>query len=219
MTSPPESTQPIRVVLADDHQIFLEGLIKILSTKVEIIGTASNGDELVELASRVKPDLVVTDYAMPELNGLDAMDRIREGGLNPMVIVLTMHLDPEYATQAIDRGVNGYVLKSAAATELVAAVEEVARGGRWLSPSLAMAMLESPQVVLEDARDMIQALTERQQDILTLLVGGKSAKEIAERLSLSPKTIEYHKYRMMGELRVATSAELIRLAVNAGLGG
>ena len=219
MTSLPGSTQPVRVVLADDHQIFLEGLIKILSAKVEILGTASNGEELVELVRRTKPDLVITDYAMPGMNGLDAMDRIRDGGLNPMVIVLTMHLDPEYATQAIDRGVNGYVLKSAAATELVAAVDEVTRGGRWLSPSLAMAVLQSPAAVHEEARDMIEALTERQRDILILLVAGKSAKEIAEQIGLSPKTVEYHKYRMMGELRVATSAELIHLAVNAGLGG
>ncbi len=216
MTSSHESK---RVVLADDHQILLEGLIKILSPHVEIVGTATDGAELVDVALHTKPDLVVTDYAMPKLNGLDAIDRIREQGHDPLVIVLTVHLDAEYATQAIERGVDGYVLKSSAATELVSAVNEVAAGGRWLSPSLAMAMLEGTPAVKDEARDRIAGLTDRQRDILVLLIEGKSAKEIAVHLGLSPKTIEYHKYRMMGELCVATSPELIRLAVKAGLGG
>jgi DNA-binding NarL/FixJ family response regulator len=217
MTLPAENTEPMRVVLADDHQILLEGLSKVLSPHVEIVGTATDGAELVRVATSTKPDLIVTDYAMPKLNGLDAIDRIRESGLDPLVIVLTVHLDSEYATQAIERGVNGYVLKSGAATELVSAVTEVLDGGRWLSPMLAMSMLEDAPQVKGEAESRLDSLTDRQREILALLVKGKSAKEIAEELDLSPKTIEYHKYRMMGELCVATSPELIRLAVKGGL--
>lgn len=218
MTLPAENTEPMRVVLADDHQILLEGLTKVLSPHVEIVGTATDGAELVRVATKTKPDLIVTDYAMPKLNGLDAIDRIRESGIDPLVIVLTVHLDAEYATQAIERGVNGYVLKSGAATELVAAVNEVMDGGRWLSPALALSMLEEAPTVKGEAESRLDSLTDRQRGILALLVKGKSAKEIAEELDLSPKTIEYHKYRMMGELCVATSPELIQLAVKGGLG-
>ncbi len=214
-----QSQEPIRIVLADDHRIFLEGLERLLETEFDIVGTAEDGEDLVEVALRTKPDLIVTDYSMPKLTGLEAIDKIRSQGVSPRVIVLTMHLDPEYASEAIERGVDGYVLKQAASTELVSAIGESLRGGRWLSPSLAMKMFDYKRSASEAPVDPISQLTARQREILALLVEGKIAKEIATELHISRKTVEYHKYRMMGELGVATSAELIKLAVQGGLGG
>ncbi len=128
------------------------------------MGLAQDGQELLEVALRTKPDLIVTDVSMPKLTGLKAVDRIRSGGLSPMVIILTMHLDPEYATEAIERGVDGYVLKQAAAAELVSAIEEAVRGGRWLSPSLAMKMFDTPRVADEPPVGLLSKLTPRQGD-------------------------------------------------------
>ena len=209
----------VRIVLADDHRIFLEGLARLLEADFDVVGQAEDGEQLVEVALRTKPDLIVTDYSMPKLTGLQAMEKIRRAGLHPRVIILTMHLDPEYASEAIERGVDGYVLKQAASTELVSAIEESMRGGRWLSPSLAMRMFDYQQAAGEAPVDPVSRLTARQKEILTMLVSGKIAKEIAAELHISRKTVEYHKYRMMGELGVATSAELIKVAVQGGLGG
>ena len=121
MTEDSPSEEPIRLVLADDHRIFLEGLERLLEADYDIVGTAEDGEDLVDVALRTQPDLIVTDYSMPKLTGLEAIDKIRASGLSPRVIVLTMHLDPEYASEAIERGVDGYVLKQAASTELVSA--------------------------------------------------------------------------------------------------
>lgn len=213
-----QDTAPTRIVLADDHRIFLEGLERLLEGEFDVVGLAEDGQQLVEVALQTKPDVIVTDYSMPRLNGLQAIEAIRKGGLNPRVIVLTMHLDPEYASEAIERGVDGYVLKQAASTELVSAIAESLRGGRWLSPSLAMKMFDPHEEVQDAPADPISKLTPRQKEILTMLVSGKIAKEIAADLHISRKTVEYHKYRMMGELGVATSAGLIKLAVQGGLG-
>jgi DNA-binding NarL/FixJ family response regulator len=219
MTTDSEPSPKLRIVLADDHRIFLEGLERLLESQFDIVGLAQDGQELLEVALRTKPDLIVTDVSMPKLTGLKAVDRIRSGGLSPMVIILTMHLDPEYATEAIELGVDGYVLKQAAAAELVSAIEEAVRGGRWLSPSLAMKMFDTPRVADEPPVGLLSKLTPRQREILTMLVSGKTAKEIAAELDISRKTVEYHKYRMMGDLGVATSAELIKVAVQGGLAG
>lgn len=218
MTHEAEQQPMTRIVLADDHRIFLEGLERLLEGEFEIVGRAEDGEQLVEVALRTRPDVIVTDYSMPKLTGIQAIEKIRRAGLDPRVIILTMHLDPEYASEAIERGVDGYVLKQAASTELVSAITESLRGGRWLSPSLAMRMFDYQQAVEEGPADPVSRLTARQKEILTMLVSGKIAKEIAAELHISRKTVEYHKYRMMGELGVATSAELIKLAVQAGLG-
>ncbi|MEM8709939.1 MAG: response regulator transcription factor [Planctomycetota bacterium] len=209
------------LVLADDHRMFLEGLERLLEiqTEFEVVGTAGDGEELVDLALDRRPDLIVTDLTMPGLSGLQAIHRVRDAGIDARAIILTMHVDPEFASKAIDSGVNGYVLKQAASTELVAAIEESLRGGRWVSPTLALSMLETERAPAPKDEGPVHGLTARQREVLELLVQGKIAKEIAAALNISRKTVEYHKYRMMGELGVSNSAELIRVGIEGGLGG
>lgn len=215
-----ESTQQgaTTILLADDHKMFLEGLDGLLCDRFDVLGMAEDGHQLVELALQTEPDLIITDYSMPGMSGLEAIDKIRSHGLDPRVIVLTMHSDPEYATEAIERHVQGYVLKQGASTELVAAIEETMRGGRWLSPSLAMRVVETGAKASIEPDQRLLKLSQRQREVLRLLVQGRIAKEIAAELHISRKTVEYHKYRMMGDLGVATSSELIALAVKNGVG-
>jgi DNA-binding NarL/FixJ family response regulator len=207
-----------RILLADDHQMFLEGLERLLEKDFEIVGSAQSGPQLVALADECSPDLIITDWAMPELCGLEAVKAIRGKGLSPKCIILTMHEDPAYASQAIENGVDGYVLKRAATSELVSAIEEALAGGCWISPALAAKIIRN-QNNGEGGSDAAPeaALTERQQRILRSLVDGKIAKEIASDLGISRKTVEYHKYKMMSQLKLGSTAELIKFAVQNGL--
>ena len=207
-----------RILLADDHQMFLEGLERLLEKDFEIVGSAQSGPQLVALADECSPDLIITDWAMPELCGLEAVKAIRGKGLTPKCIILTMHEDPAYASQAIENGVDGYVLKRAATSELVSAIEEALAGGCWISPALAAKIIRN-QNNGEGGSDAPPeaALTERQQRILRSLVDGKIAKEIASDLGISRKTVEYHKYKMMSQLKLGSTAELIKFAVQNGL--
>lgn len=205
-----------RILLADDHQIFLEGLERLLQADFDVVGTASSGGALVALAKELEPDLIVTDYSMPELTGVQALDALRREGVTAKVIILTMHEDAEYATEAIERGVDGYVLKRAASAELLSAIREALNGGCWISPALAAEIIRSnrkkPREDAADARPGSN-LSERQRRILALLVKGKIAKEIASELEISRKTVEYHKYKMMDQLGLKSTAELIQFAV------
>jgi DNA-binding NarL/FixJ family response regulator len=209
-----------RILLADDHQMFLEGLQRLLQQDFEVVGTAQSGSELVALASEVKPDLIVTDLSMPDLSGLNAVKAIRENGLSPKCIILTMHEDPAYASEAIESGVDGYVLKRAATSELVSAIEEALSGGCWISPALAAKIIRIKSEPAKEAEaSPASRLTDRQVRILRSLVAGKIAKEIAADLGISRKTVEYHKYKMMNQLELSSTAELIKFAVQNGLDG
>lgn len=212
--------KPQRILLADDHQMFLEGLERLLGKDFEIVGTAQSGPELVTLASECNPDLIITDWSMPDLCGLDAVKEIRKSGLDPKCIILTMHEDPTYASEAIESGVHGYVLKRAATSELVSAIEEALSGGCWISPALAAKIIRNKSREgangTEDAAPEA-ALSDRQVRILKSLVEGKIAKEIAGDLGISRKTVEYHKYKMMNQLKLGSTAELIKFAVQKGL--
>ena len=211
---------PHRILLADDHQIFLEGLERLLRKDFEIVGAAQSGPELVKLASECNPDLIITDWSMPELCGLEAVKEIRKNGLDPKCIILTMHEDPTYASEAIECGVHGYVLKRAATSELVSAIEEALSGGCWISPALAAKIIldRSQEGSGEAAAAAPEAsLSDRQVRILRSLVEGKIAKEIAGDLGISRKTVEYHKYKMMNQLKLGSTAELIKFAVQNGL--
>ena len=155
---------------------------------------------------------------MPELCGLDAVKEIRKGGQDPKCIILTMHEDPAYASEAIESGVDGYVLKRAATSELVSAIEEALAGGCWISPALAAKIIRNKNRVGDGEEAPAEAsLTDRQVRILRSLVEGKIAKEIASDLGISRKTVEYHKYKMMNQLKLGSTAELIKFAVQNGL--
>ncbi len=210
-----------RIVLADDHPIFLEGLKRLLQTEFDVVGTASAGDQLVELATTAKPDLVVTDYSMPGMTGVQAIRLLNERGLQCKVVMLTMHEDVEYAIEALEIGIDGYVLKRAASSELISAIHGAFGGERWISPALAVDIIShsagraASQATPEAAP--LDQISSRQRHILEGLVQGKIAKEIAGELKLSRKTVEYHKYKMMEQLGVKSTAELIRLAVRNGI--
>ncbi|MGB0331442.1 MAG: response regulator [Planctomycetota bacterium] len=162
-----------RIPLADDHQVFLEGLERLLERDFEIVGSVQSGPQLVALADGSSPDRIMTDGTMPERCGLEAVKAIRDKGLSPEGIILTMHGDPACAPQTIENGVDGYVLKRAATSELVSAIEEALAGGCWISPALAARIIRH-QNSDEGASDA--ALTERQQRILRSLVDGKIAE-------------------------------------------
>jgi DNA-binding NarL/FixJ family response regulator len=206
-----------RIILADDHRIVVEGLRSLLQSEFDLVGTAENGVDLVELAQRMKPDVIVTDISMPLLNGIDAVRKLRESGVQAKVVFLTMHPDVVYATRAMEAGASGYVLKHSAPDELIAAIHEVLRGGAFISTSLRNPALDE---LLHPSRRHVKKtveLTARQREVLQLLAEGKSAKEIAGVLGISSRTVETHKYNIMDDLGVKTTAELVQHAIKHGL--
>ena len=204
-----------RIIVADDHAIFAEGLKRLLETEYEIVAVVHNGDDLVDTACELKPDVILADISMPGLNGIEAARKIMDAGISAKIILLTMHQDVTYATTALDEGVNGYILKIAEPSELLVAIREVLKGHLYVSPSMAAEVFSYRSRGGTDKKDQV-TLTSRQQEILRQLAAGKIAKEIAANLELSQRTVEYHKYRMMQELDIHTGAELIQYAIRHG---
>jgi DNA-binding NarL/FixJ family response regulator len=207
----------LRILLADDHAVVIEGLRRILDRpEFEIVGAVSDGRALVQAAADLEPDLIITDVAMPSLNGIEAARQISRQNQKSKIIFLTMHQEVIYAQQTLAAGGCGYVLKSAAGEELVAAIHDVLDGRVYMAKSIAQAVQQAL-----DARPMssrgVDGLTGRQREVLQLLAEGRQAKEIAVTLKLSPKTVEFHKYRIMQTLGVRTVAELARYAVKQGI--
>jgi len=206
-----------RVLLADDHRIVLEGLRGLLQGSFDLVGTAENGLELVELTKTLAPDIIVTDVSMPLLNGIDAVRRLRDEGITIRVVFLSMHPDVVYATRALEAGASAYVLKHSAPDELLAAISAALRGETYLSAALRSAAVDD---LLDPNRRHVKGaveLTSRQREVLQLLAEGRSAKEIGGVLGISPRTVETHKYKMMDDLGVKTTAELIQHALRHGL--
>ena len=203
-----------RILLADDHAIVVEGLERLLAAEFDLVGVARNGMEMIDLALDRKPDLVVADVSMPLVNGIDALRRLRRDGCTSKVVFLTMHPDATFATRGLEAGASGYVLKHAASDELVEAIREALAGRTFVSPSLRTAALEE-HLTRGGGRSF--ELTPRQRDVLQLLAEGRSAKEIGAILGISPRTAETHKYKMMDDLGLATTAELVQYAIRHGL--
>jgi DNA-binding NarL/FixJ family response regulator len=205
-----------KVLLADDHAIVLEGLQRLLAPEFELVGVAHNGIEMVETCAATRPDIVVADVSMPLLNGVDALRKMRRQGDTTRVVFLTMHPDVTSATRALEAGASGYVLKHAASDELVTAIREALAGRSFVSPALRSPAVEERLIRGQGKTTGIE-LTPRQQEVLQLLAEGKSAKEIGSILGISPRTAETHKYKMMDDLGLATTAELVHYAVRHGL--
>lgn len=208
-----------RVLLADDHKMMLAGLHKLLEDSCEIVGTAQDGRALVEAAQRLEPDLIILDIAMPLLNGIDAARQIKALCPDTKLIFLTMQTSPTYATEALQAGASGYLLKHSAPMELPLAIEAALQGHQYLTPSIAKPLLEStlnPERVPPIKRS-VSELTPRRREVLQLIGEGKGTKEIATLLNVSVKTIEFHKTRLMEELDIHTTAELMRFAIVQGL--
>jgi DNA-binding NarL/FixJ family response regulator len=200
-----------RVLLADDHALLLGAFEKLLAEECEIVGQVGDGRALVEAAEALKPEVVVLDIAMPLLNGLEAGRQIKHKLPSVKLVFLTMNEDPDLAAEAFRAGASGYLLKRSAASELMSAIREVMRARMYITPLVAQGLVQSLQH--GDDRNPAQELTPRQREVLQLLAEGRSMKEVASVLSLTPRTVAFHKYRMMEQLRVKTTAELIQYAV------
>jgi DNA-binding NarL/FixJ family response regulator len=206
----------IRILLADDHALVRHGFRMILAAQpdMEIAGEAGNGREAVELAQKLKPDVVVMDVAMPELNGIEATRRIIELAPRARVLALSMHKDAVYVREILRAGARGYLLKDSADADLLAAVRAVAKGEGYLSPGVSDAVLSDYRRHVTDPLDL---LTSREREVLQLIAEGKTNKEIATSLSLSVYTVEAHRGRLMEKLNLHSTGELVRFAVRSGL--
>ncbi len=207
----------LRILLADDHPLVLEGVAKILEKEFDVVGKVEDGRALVAAAEQIKPDVIVTDMTMPLLHGLEASRQLRQLIPASKVIFLTMHADVAYAKEAFEAGASGYVLKRSAASELIEAIYTVVRGQSYLTP---LVFLED-QLPLEYASrkqvPILKHLTPRQREVLQLIAEGKSIKEIAGILALSVKTIEFHKTKLMDTLQMQSNADLTKFALSHGL--
>lgn len=206
-----------RVLLADDHKIVVEGLRNLLEPEFELVGTVEDGRALVAAAAELRPDVIVADISMPLLNGIEAARQIKKADSGAKIVFLTMHPDVTYATRAFEAGASGYVLKHSAPSELVTAIREALKGRTYVTSIIAKDVLQSFMDRSHKREDAFHKLTPRQREILQLVTEGRSAKEIASLLNVSPRTVEFHKYRMMEDLGLRTNAELIQFAIKHGL--
>src|SRR5215217_2994728 len=191
-----------RVLLADDHVLVAEGIQKLLEPEFELVGIVADGRALVTAASKLQPDIAVVDISLPLLNGLDASRHIKKANPAIKIIILTMHSEPNFVTEAFRIGVLGYVLKQSVASELVQAIREVRKGRTYLSPMVAQGLVDeavnptsSPSA--SESNGFAGSLSSRQREVLQLVAEGKATKEIASILNVSIKTIEFHKTRIM----------------------
>jgi len=206
-----------RVLLADDHLILAEGLRSLLEPEFEVVAVVADGRELVAAARKYRPDVIVADITMPSLNGIDAAVQLRDLGVEAKVVFLTMHRDVAYARRAMAAGAVGFLLKHSVASELVTAVREALQGRTYVTPMIAGELLESYRQVDSRPHDSAQRLTARQREVLQLIAEGRSAKEIAAVLTISTRTAEVHKARILEALGLGTTAELVQFAIRNGI--
>ncbi|MCA2967986.1 MAG: response regulator transcription factor [Acidobacteriaceae bacterium] len=209
--------KPNTILLADDHALVLEGLQRILENQYTLLGTVHDGRELVQAVERLRPDLVVCDISMPELNGLEALSHCRAKGLRTRFIFVTGSLDATLATRAFRLGAEGYVLKHAATDELLNAIHEVLQGRTYVTPRIADKVLRNLMVSPEDRSAAGTELSQREREVLQLIAEGKTMKEAATALDVSPRTVEFHKKNIMDKTGLRTTAELSRYAVRQGI--
>ena len=212
--------EPIRVLIADDHTIVRSGVHMLLETEPDfvVVGEALNGSEAIELAQSLKPDLILMDITMPEMDGLEATRRIKERWPEINILVLTMHRSDEYFFEILKAGASGYILKTADTEELLQAARATARGDVFLNPSMAKKLLGEYLNQMDKASDADDnALSLREKEILQFLVEGYSNKEIAEKLFISPSTVNTHRSNLMSKLGLSTRRELIQYARQRGI--
>ena len=206
-----------RVLLADDHTLVLEGLRRLLEDQCELVGMVEDGRALLDAAPRLAPDVILLDISMPLLNGLDAARRLRALVPRSRIIILTMHADPTYASEAFEAGAAGYVLKRSAASELADAIAAVLAGRRYLTPLINRDALRASAPLSVTVPPTLGKLTPRQREVLQLVAEGHTARDIGARLGISVKTVEFHKANLMDRLGVRTASELTKYAVAHGL--
>ncbi|MGA7412129.1 MAG: response regulator transcription factor [Bryobacteraceae bacterium] len=203
----------LRMILADDHDLIVEAFRTMLEPEYDVVGTAADGHQLVSAALELKPDIVIADISMPRMNGLAATAIIRKQLPSAKLILLTMSQDPDYAATAFRLGVHGYLLKNSAGSELAECLKTVCSGVRYLTPKLANGniadlLLEQPNEIAD-----VTALTTREREVLQLLAEGNSKKEAATTLEITPRTVAFHKYRIMEQFHLKSTAELVQFAI------
>jgi len=208
-----------RILLADDHSLILEGVRQLLEAQYDVVGWAENGQALVEAAARLLPDVVVLDASMPILNGIDAAREIKKQRPSTILVFLSMHSNAIYLRKALEAGASAYVLKSGASEELLSAIDKAIHGASYVSPGFGQEALDCLQISRERPTRAVIELTHRQRQILQLVAEGKQNKEIAEILTVSVKTVEFHRSCLMKKLGTHTVAELTRFAIEEGLIG
>jgi len=201
-----------RVLLADDHRLLREAFVKLLEPECEVVGAVADGRALLEAAPKLRPDVVVLDIAMPQLNGLDAARQLMRSMPEVKVIFLTVNEDPDLAAEAFRAGGSGFVLKNSAASELLQAIQDVSQGRSYVTPLATRDMLDTLLRDPESARGTHE-LSSRQREVLQLLAEGRTMKEIADVLKITARTVAFHKYSMMEDLGIKTTAELIQFAI------
>jgi DNA-binding NarL/FixJ family response regulator len=206
----------IRILLADDHKIVLDGLRSLLEPEFMLVGAVEDGRSLVSAAQQLHPDVIVVDISLPLLNGIEAVRQIKKTDNQVKVIFLTMHPDVTYAIRAFEAGASGYVLKHSASSELLTAIQEAIRGRKYVTPMIAGELMQAYQEGVHRQVEETPQLTQRQREILQLLVEGRSSKEIAHILNISPRTVEFHKYSLVSKLNLKSVSALIQYAIKHG---
>jgi DNA-binding NarL/FixJ family response regulator len=207
----------LRVLLVDDHVMVLEGFKRLIEDQCEVVGMVEDGRTLLEVAPKLKPDIITMDISMPWLNGLDAARRLKKEMPDVKIIFLTMHADVAYVREAFAAGASGFLMKRSAGTELLQAIQAVSNGQYYVTSLITKDLVRS---ILEGASNVSpqrDVLTPRQREVLQLVAEGRAVKEIATILNVSAKTVEYHKGQIMEQLNLHTTAELTKYAIAHGL--
>lgn len=203
-----------KLLLADDHKMFLQGLQSLLEDEFELVGAVGDGQALVEAGGRLNPDVIIVDISMPLMNGFDAVRQLKEQGATAKIVFLTMHADDRLVAEAFRCGGSGYVLKQSAGEELIVCIRQVLAGHKYVTPMIATEWAESVSKRVQGTQKL--TLTPHQRDVLQLVIEGCTMKEIATLLGISTRTVESHKSEMMEGLGVETTAELIQYAIKLG---
>ena len=206
----------VRILLADDHTLFCNLLRDLLEPEYEVVGSVSDGRELLKAADSLCPDVVLVDIGMPSLNGLDAGRRLKQANPRVKLIYLTMNNNIEYAREALQAGASAFILKNSKSSELLHAIRDALKGVSYMAPEIRRALNE---VFLRDPKavDRPQHLTDRQREVLQMLAEGRSLREIAGLLQISYRTVRFHKVRIMEELGISKNAELVKYAIKHGM--
>lgn len=207
----------LRILLADDHALVLEGFRRILEGRYELVGTVGDGRALLEAAEILQPDIVILDVSMPLLNGIDAAAQLKKICPNVKIIVVTMHADTDYVRSAFEAGASAYVLKRSAVDELEQAIRAVIAGHSYITPLITKEFVDVFLSKGSEKSGGVIQLTARQREVLQLLAEGRTAKEIASLLKITSRTVEFHKAQILDHLKLQTSADLIKYALTHGI--
>lgn len=211
----------IRILVADDHQLFRKGIVKLFSAspQIEIVDQAENGQEAIEKAKKLKPDIVIMDLSMPVINGVDATRILHKELPEIRVLALSMHCDKHYIKEALEAGVSGYLFKNCTYDQLIEAINTVYQGEKYLSAKITEVLIRDYLSKEEEVHDNSEELSERESNILKLVAEGKSTREISDVLFISVKTIGTHKQHILEKLNIKSTAGLIKYAIKKGIVG